>query len=340
MLPEKFRCYLVTRDDAGGVRGALSERRLAELPPGEVVIRVEYSSLNYKDALAATGHSGVTKVFPHVPGVDAAGVVAESGVYEFVPGDRVLVTGYDMGASRWGGWAEYVRVPQDWIVPLPDGLTGRQSMMLGTAGLTAALCVDALLKHDAKPAGGDVLVTGASGGVGSMAVSILAGLGFRVVAATGKMSAHEYLRRLGAAEIVGREVANDASGKPLLPRRWAGAVDTVGGPTLGAVIRATKHFGCVAACGNAGGHELPLTVYPFILRGVTLAGVDAAQCPMALRHELWKRLADPWKPPRLAEIATVADLDELPPRIGQILAGQMTGRLAVQIDSEADAVST
>lgn len=335
MLPEKFRCYLVTKDDAGNIRGEFTHRPLAELPAGEVLIRVAYSSLNYKDALAATGNPGVNKIFPHIPGVDAAGVVAQSGVYEFVPGDPVLATGYDIGANRWGAWAEYVRVPQDWVVPLPEGLTARESMMLGTAGLTAALCVDALERHHVAPDSGDVLVTGASGGVGSVAVAILSKLGFRVVAATGKLSAHEYLRSLGAAEIVGREAVADQSGKPLLPRRWSGAVDTVGGATLSAVIRSTRHFGCVAACGNAGGHDLPLTVYPFILRGVTLAGIDAAQCPLDVRHDLWSHLAGPWKPDRLSDIARVVDFADLPPNIPAILAGQLTGRIALRIaDSE------
>ena len=279
MLPETFQCYLVDKNAEGNVSARITERSLDDLPDGEVLIRVAYSSLNYKDALAATGNLGVNKVFPHVPGVDAAGVVAASGVYEFVEGDPVLVTGFDMGSNRWGGFAEYVNVPQDWVVPLPYGLSLRESMMLGTAGLTAGFCVGALEQHDVTPDRGDVVVTGASGGVGSVAVALLAKLGYRVVAVTGKTSAYDYLRTLGAAEVLPREAVLDAGSRPLLSRRWAGGVDTVGGNALSSILRATRHAGCVAACGNAAGAELSMTVYPFILRGVTLAGIDAAWCP-------------------------------------------------------------
>jgi acrylyl-CoA reductase (NADPH) len=334
MLPETFRCYLVTKDPDGTVWGEITERPLEDLPEGEVLIRVQYSSLNYKDALAAKGHPGVNKVFPHVPGVDAAGTVAQSGAYEFVEGDQVLVTGFDMGANRWGGFAEYVRVPQDWVVPLPLGLTLRESMMLGTAGLTAGFCVDALRKHGVKPQSGEVIVTGASGGVGSFAVAILAKLGYHVVAVTGKTIAHDYLRLLGAGEILPRKAVDDASGKPLLSRRWAGAVDTVGGNALSTILRATHLGGCVAACGNVAGFELPVTVYPFILRGVTLAGIDAAWCPIPLRHEIWQRLAGDWKPDGLERIAKFIRFEELPSQFDEILAGRLIGRVAITIREE------
>jgi len=334
MPPDTFRCYVVNKDDQGNVSGRIEQRRLEELPDGDVLIRVAYSSLNYKDALAAKGHPGVNKVFPHVPGVDAAGTVAESGVYEFVESDRVLVTGFDMGSNRWGGYAEYVAVPQDWIVPLPAGLTLRESMMLGTAGLTAGMCVHQLVEHEVTPQSGKIVVTGASGGVGSVSVAILAKLGYEVAAVTGKPAAHEYLSGLGAAEILPREEVNDQSGRPLLSKRWAGAVDTVGGPALGTVLRATAHGGCVAACGNAAGAELPLTVYPFILRGVTLAGVDAAFCSIPLRHQTWDRLAGPWKLDCLDAIARFIDLEELPGRFDDILAGKIIGRLAVNVAPE------
>ncbi len=329
-----FRCYLVTKDADGNVAGQFTERPLKELPDGEVLIRAHYSSLNYKDALAAKGDPGVNRVFPHVPGVDAAGVVAQSGAYEFVEGDEVLVTGFDMGANRWGGYAEYVRVPQDWIVPLPEGLTLRESMMLGTAGLTAGFCVQALKKHEVEPDRGDVVVTGATGGVGSFAVAILAKLGYRVAAVTGKESAHDYLRSLGAADVLPREAVDDASGKPLLSRRWAGGVDTVGANTLGTVLRSTALGGCVAACGNAAGFDLPITVYPFILRGVTLAGIDAAWCPIPLRHATWRHLADDWKPDKLDAIARFVGFADLPAQFDEILAGRLTGRLAVTIQEE------
>jgi acrylyl-CoA reductase (NADPH) len=329
--PDTFRCYLVTKPATGQVRGELTQRRLSELPAGEALIRVAYSSLNYKDALAATGHPGVNKVFPHIPGVDAAGRIVSGGTGRFAPGEPVLVTGFDMGANRWGGWAEYVQVPQEWVVPLPAGLTLRESMILGTAGFTAGLCVDALQQHAVQPASGEVVVTGASGGVGTFAVALLAKLGYHVVAVTGKAAAHEYLMRLGAQQILGREELDDRTAKPLLSGRWAGAIDTVGSHMLGTILRATRHGGCVAACGLAAGPDLPVTVFPFILRGITLAGIDAAWGPIPLRHQIWSRLAGPWKLDCLSTIAQFVKLDELPAYIDPILAGQITGRIVVDV---------
>lgn len=333
ILPEALRCFLVEKGPLG-LTAELRERPLSALPSGEVLIRVAWSSLNYKDALAATGHAGVNKVFPHVPGVDAAGTVVQSGVYEYVPGDPVLVTGFDMGSNRWGGWAEYVRVPAEWIVPLPPSLTLREAMIFGTAGFTAGLCVDALERHDVSPDRGEVVVTGASGGVGSMAVAILAKLGYAVVAVTGKPHARDFLKALGAKEVVPREAVDDRSDKPLLSSRWAGGVDTVGGNMLATVLRATRHDGCVAACGLTAGNQLSLTVYPFILRAVTLTGIDAAFCPLPIRHETWKRLADPWKPESLEQFAETVDLAGLPPKIEQILAGEVRGRVVVRVADE------
>jgi putative YhdH/YhfP family quinone oxidoreductase len=331
MCPESFRCYLVTKDADGNVQAEIARRRLSELPPGDTLIRVCYSSLNYKDALAATGHPGVNKQFPHVPGVDAAGHIARTSSDALAPDAPVLVTGFDMGANRWGGWAEYVQVPHAWGVPLPAGLTLRDSMILGTAGFTAGLCVDALQKHDVQPDSGEVVVTGASGGVGSFAVALLAKLGYHVAAVSGKESSHEYLKRLGAEQILGREQVDDRGGKPLLSGRWAGAVDTVGGNMLGTILRATRHSGCVAACGLAAGDDLPVTVYPFILRGVTLAGIDAAWGSIPLRHEIWSRLAGPWRLDCLPEVARFVKLQDLRVCIGEILAGQVTGRVVVTI---------
>jgi len=336
VLPEKFRCYLVDRGPDRRIGGRITERRLDELREGEVLFRVAYSSLNYKDALGATGHPGINRVFPNIPGVDAAGIVAQSGVYEHVPGDAVVVTGFDMGTNRWGGWAEYVRVPQEWIVPLPHGMSLRESMILGSAGFTAGLCVGALEKHDVVPESGEVVVTGASGGVGSIAVALLAKLGYRVAAVTGKVGAHDLLRRLGAQEILPREAVDDRSGKALLSGRWAGAVDTVGGNTLATILRATRHGGCVAAVGLAGGNDLPITVYPFILRGVVLAGIDAAWCPLPLRHKTWARLAGPWRLDCLSQISQFIQLDALPARIEAILAGRITGRVVVEICGEPE----
>jgi putative YhdH/YhfP family quinone oxidoreductase len=337
MLPDQFRCYLVTKDADGRVTGRIAERPLAELPEGEVLVRVAYSSLNYKDALGATGHVGVNRRFPNIPGVDAGGVVAQSGVYEFVPGDPVVVTGFDMGMNRWGGWAQYVRVPQDWIVRLPQGMTLRESMILGSAGFTAGLCADALQKHDVLPDRGEVLVTGASGGVGSIAVALLAKLGYRVVASTGKSTAHELLGKLGASEILAREAVDDRSGRPLLSGRWAGVIDTVGGNTLATVIRSTRHGGCVASVGLTGGNDLSITVYPFILRAVVLAGIDAAWCPLPIRHQTWARLAGPWRLDCLPTIAQTVPLDAVSSHIEAILAGRMVGRVVLEIGGEAAA---
>lgn len=337
MLPETFRCYLVTKDSEGKVSGGMAEQPIDALPEGEVLIRVAYSSLNYKDALAATGHPGVVQQFPHVPGVDAAGTVVESGEYEFVEGDPVLVTGFDVGSTRWGGLAEFVRVPADWVVPLPSGLSLRESMVLGSAGLTAGFCVDVLQRHDVQPDRGEVVVTGASGGVGSVAVAILAKLGYDVVAVTGKTTEHDYLRSLGAAEVAPRESVDDKSDKPLLRQRWAGAVDTVGGNVLGTIVRATRLGGCVAACGHVAGVNLPITVFPFILRGVTLAGIDSAWCSIPLRHDTWRRLAGEWRVDCLEKVARSVDLEDLPSQFEKILAGRVTGRVVVTVCGEEDA---
>jgi putative YhdH/YhfP family quinone oxidoreductase len=331
MIPKTMKCYLVTRDSTGGIAAEIEQRSIDALPEGDVLIRVEFSSLNYKDALAATGHPGIVKQFPHVPGVDAAGTVVSSGVSEFAPGDLVLATGFDIGATRWGSWAEFVRVPHQWIVPLPEGLTLREAMIFGTAGLTAALCVDALQKHDIQPQSGPIVVTGATGGVGSMAVAILAKLGYEVAAVTGKADAHEYLKRLGAAHILAREDLDDRSGRPLLSARWAGGIDTVGGNILGTLLRSIRHGGCVAACGLAGSNELPVTVYPFILRAVALAGIDAAWCSTFQRLQGWQRLAGPWMPENLESMAHFTPLSGLGPYIADILAGRIRGRVVVTL---------
>lgn len=331
MLSKTLKCYLVTRDSSGAVRADVVERSIDELPEGDVLVRVAFSSLNYKDALAATGHAGVVKRFPHVPGVDAAGTVVASDCQEFAAGDQVLVTGYDGGATRWGGWAEFIRVPHEWIVRLPAGLTPREAMILGTAGLTAALCVDTLQKHGVQPASGPIVVTGATGGVGSVSVAILGKLGYQAAAVTGKVEAHDYLKRLGATQILARDEVDDHSGRPLLTGRWAGGVDTVGGNILGTLLRSLRHGGCVAACGLAGSNELPVTVYPFILRAVTLAGIDAAWCPMPLRREAWQRLAGTWKPDHLEAMAHSTTLTGLGPYIADILAGRIRGRVVVAV---------
>lgn len=331
MKPETFRCHLVRKTNSGAIEGALETRPTSELPPGEVLIRVSYSSLNYKDALSATGKPGVVRKLPHVPGIDAAGTVVESSTDSLRPGDEVLVTGYELGVERWGGWAEYVRVPVDWVHLLPAKLSLEQSMILGTAGFTAGLCIHALLSRRVEPGAGDVAVTGATGGVGVIAVQILSKLGYPVVAVSGKEEKHPWLRELGATRVVAREEVYDTSRKPLLSSRWAGAVDTVGGTTLATLLRATLPGGCVAACGLVGGADLPLTVYPFILRGVSLAGVDSVWCPREVREEIWSLLANEWRPEQLDSLASRVSLMEIGDQVGHILAGNATGRVVVDI---------
>lgn len=330
MAAERFRCYLVTKDGKR-TRGEVTERPLTDLPDSDVLVRVAYSSLNYKDALSATGHPGVTKKFPHVPGIDAAGAVVESRSSDWKRGDEVIVTSYDLGQNTWGGFGQYIRVPAAWVVRRPHALSARESMSLGTAGFTAALSLLSLVEHHVERNRGEVVVTGASGGVGSLAVALLAKAGYQPVASTGKSSAHDLLRQLSAARIIGREEVDDASDKPLLGTRWTAAIDTVGGRTLSTLIRSMNRGGCVAACGLVGGIELPLTVYPFILRAVELIGIDSAECPYDRRMQVWQKLAGDWKLDRLDALTTEVTLDELPPQLDKILHGQTVGRVVVSL---------
>lgn len=328
-MPESFRCFLV-RKVADRIEAGIAERPLRELPAGAVLIRVAYSSLNYKDAMAARGHAGIVRTFPHVPGVDAAGTVVESSSPDFQPGEEVVSTGHELGVERWGGWAEYVRVPADWVVPLPAGLSLEETMILGTAGFTAAQGVHALIHNGITAEDGEIVVTGASGGVGSVAVMLLAKLGYKVVAVTGKEKEHERLKEMGAARVADREELDDASLRPLLKSSYAGGIDTVGGPMLVTLIRSLNHRGCVANCGVVGGADLPLTVYPFILRGVTLSGIDSAWCPDDSRLEIWDLLAGEWKLDGLEAVATYCGLDGVDAEVEKILKGGVTGRVVVR----------
>lgn len=330
MTPETFRCFLVCKTGSGPVESGVETRPLRELPAGEVLIRVQCSSLNYKDALATQGHPGVVSKFPHVPGIDAAGIVEQSDSPRFRPGDAVLCTGYEQGSSRWGGWAEFVRAPAEWVVPLPRGMSVDESMVLGTAGFTAAQCVFSLEEHGVTPEKGPVIVSGATGGVGCIAVILLAKMGFQVTAVSGKPQRYDWLRSLGAAEVIRREDAVDASSRPLLSARWAGGVDTVGGSTLSTMIRSLKHRGCVAACGLVGGHELSLTVYPFILRGATLDGIDSANCPFDRRVKIWERLAGEWKLGDVPDLVSEIRLDQIKDTVRSMLKGETAGRILVR----------
>jgi len=331
MTTQAFKAFRVFEEADGSFTRKISALHLTDLPRNEVLIKVNWSSLNYKDALSASGHKGVSKNYPHTPGIDAAGIVVESLSEEFKPGDKVIVTGYDLGMNTSGGFGEYISVPCGWVVPLPDGLSLREAMMLGTAGFTAAYALHKMLECGQEPANGPVLVTGASGGVGSLAVAILSKAGFEVIAATGKPEAADYLRNLGAARIFGRDEVNDLSGKPLLRPRWAGAIDTVGGNVLSTVLKACEKHGNVAAMGNVMSVELHTTVFPFILNGINLLGVDSATCPMPVRKQLWQKLASDWKPENLNEIASSCTLSELETFIQLILQAKVTGRKVIQI---------
>ncbi len=328
--PATFRCLYVEKDDRQ-VLCAIRELPRDRLPAGEVTVEVAYSSLNYKDALAATGHPGVARTFPLVPGIDAAGVVVESSSQRFHVGQKVLLGHAKFGTEAWGGFSQLVRVPADWLIPLPASLTMFDAMALGTAGFTAAQCVEALIAHGANPSGGEIVVSGATGGVGILSVMLLAKLGFQVVASTGKPDRTEWLMELGAARVIDRDTINDPTQRPLLASIWQGAVDTVGGNTLGTVIRATKIGGCVTACGLVGGHDLPITVYPFILRGVILNGIDSGNMSNDQRNNIWRLLADDWRLENLASIATTVGLSGLSQKIDEILAGKIFGRTVVDL---------
>lgn len=324
-----FRSYVVREHGKGNFRGVVEEKEIADLPAGDLLIRVHYSSLNYKDALSASGNRGVTRRYPHTPGIDAAGVVVESDDPNFVVGEKVVVSGYDLGMNHPGGFADYIRVPACWTVKLPSGLTLLQSMMLGTAGFTAGRCVEAIIRQGCQ-AGGAVLVTGATGGVGSISVAILSRLGFCVTAVTGKDEA-SFLRRLGAQGVLGRDEFLRSSQKALLPEKWAAVIDTVGGRYLETAIKETRYDGVVASCGNASSGELCLTVYPFIIRGVRLIGIDAAQCSLAVRRHVWELLAGEYRIEHLDSLASIIALDELPEAIERMLNGGMRGRLVVKM---------
>lgn len=330
MLPARFRCFYVTKDEQGRAVGRMEERPTSELPQGDVLIRVSHSSLNYKDALSASGNPGVTRTYPHVPGIDAAGTVAASGHHQFREGDAVLVTGFDLGANTWGGYAEWVRVPASWVVPLPQGLSAEESMIFGTAGFTVAIGMERFEQLGVTPSRGEMLVTGATGGVGSLAVAMLAKAGYEVVASTGKPDAEDFLKRLGARRVIPRGELDDTSGKPLLRSTWAAALDTVGGNTLATVLRTTHRGGTVAACGLVGGAELHLTVMPFILRGVTLTGLDSAEYPAERRPALWRRMATEWKPALSEIVAERVGFEGLPGQVDRILAGGVRGRVLVE----------
>ena len=323
---------LVTEQTDEGFRTTLKERSLDDLPAGDVVVRVHWSSLNYKDALSATGNRGVTRQYPHTPGIDAAGEVVSASGGPWQPGDQVLVTGYDLGMNTDGGYGELIRVPADWLIRIPQSLDARTAMLYGTAGLTAALCVETLLDTGIEPEQGQVLVTGASGGVGSLSVALLTQLGFEVVAGTGSADAADWLRQLGAVEIIDRQSLAEGTAKPMLKPRWAGVVDSVGGDILFNAIKSLQYGGSAVCCGLAGSTELQGTVLPFILRGVNLLGVDSVELPLEIKDQMWNLLATDWAiEQRDALLAAEVPLAELPDWFERILAGQVRGRVLVKV---------
>jgi acrylyl-CoA reductase (NADPH) len=326
---EMFKAVLIEKDEAGQ-RVSLTEVSEDQLPEGDVTVRVECSTMNYKDGLAITGKSPVVRKFPMVPGIDFAGTVEASDNPDFKAGDKVVLNGWGVGEVHWGGLAQKARVKGDWLIPLVPEFTPEQAMAIGTAGYTAMLCVMALEKGGVTPGKGEVLVTGAAGGVGSVAVAVLTKLGYDVAAVTGRVSEGEYLTKLGAKRIIDRAELS-APGKPLMKEQWAGAVDVVGGQMLANVCASMKYRGVVAACGLAGGFGLPATVMPFILRGVTLAGVDSVMCPKADRIEAWKRLAKDLDPALLESMVQRLTMDEVIPTAKKILAGEVRGRVIVPI---------
>ncbi len=331
MTNHVFKAILIEKNEAGQ-RAGVVEQPDSALPQGNVTVRVRYSTLNYKDALALTGRSPVVRKFPMVPGIDFAGEVEASTHSAFAPGDAVILNGWGVGEGHWGGLSQRARVNGDWLVPMPAALSARQCMAIGTAGYTAMLCVMALQRHGVQPGDGEVAVSGAAGGVGSVAIMLLARLGYRVVAITGRSAEADYLRRLGAAEVIERAPFTEP-GRPLAKERWAAVVDTAGGRVLANLCAATRYGGVVAACGLAGGMDFPATVAPFILRGVHLAGVDSVMCPRAQRLQAWSRLGAEVDS-ALLELITGADigLQDALAKAPLLLDGQVRGRLVVDVD--------
>ena len=331
MQKKSYNALVVEETSPNAFTREIKSKNISDLPAGDLLVRVHYSSLNYKDALSASGNRGVTRHYPHVPGIDGAGVVEESTSHEFKPGDKVVITGFDLGMNTSGGYGQYIRIPAEWAIHCPDNLSLRESMIYGTAGFTAAQSVNKLINHPVLPEQGKILISGATGGVGSIAVSIMAKLGYSITAVSGKPEAKEFLTNIGATEIISRQQAADSSGKLLLKEKWAGVIDTVGGEILATAIKSTAYGGVITCCGNVASPELPLSVYPFILRGVSLLGIDSAKCPIHIRQKIWQKLAGEWKIENLDSLVTECKLPELSGIIEKMLHGQQTGRVIVNL---------
>lgn len=329
-MADNFKALVLSESD-GKVGNEIQELSSSDLPEGDVLVRVEYSDVNYKDGMVVNGIGGLVRNYPHVPGIDFAGVVEESSHSRYAAGDKVVLTGWRVGEVHWGGYAQKARVNGDWLVPLPEGLSTKQAMAVGTAGLTSMLCVMALEDHGLTPSDGPVLVTGAAGGVGSVAVSILARLGYEVGASTGREAQHEYLKSLGATTLVARSDLSEPNKRPLESETWAGAIDTVGSTTLARVLAQVKYGGSVAACGLAGGPKLEVTVLPFLLRGVNLLGIDSVMQPFENRVRVWDRIASDLPHEKLEKMTEVIGLSGVAEAASSILSGQVRGRLVVEL---------
>jgi len=332
MKQEEFTAFVVAEKD-GTFKREIKTRTIKDLPDGDLLIKVHYSSLNYKDALSASGNKGVTRNYPHTPGIDAAGTVESSRTDQFKAGDQVIVTSYDLGMNTDGGFGQYIRVPAEWAVRLPDGLTMKEAMTLGTAGLTAGMSV-LRLSETVKPGDGEIIVSGATGGVGSSAISILKNRGYQVAAITGKESETDFLKNLGADTVILRDDFEALANKPLLKPLYAGAIDTVGGGILENIIKSIHPMGVVTCCGNVASPKLEITVFPFILRGVSLIGIDSQNYPMKYREQVWQKLAKDWKPSQLDHTSTEISLEELDDKIDSMLNGKLKGRTVVNLQED------
>lgn len=329
-----FRALVVDEITKDVFQRQIQENNLDFLPKNDTLIKVCYSALNYKDALSARGHKGITRNYPHIPGIDASGIVVESKSNKFKVGNKVLVTGYDMGMNTFGGFSELISVPSEWIVPLPENLNLREAMIFGTAGFTVGLAVDSILQNQILPDDGSVLVTGATGGVGSLAILILTKIGFKVIASTGKTDKYDFLRKLGAVDIISRNDVINETDKPLLSKRWIAALDNVGGVTLSTAIRSCYNHGIVCSIGNTNSDKFSVSVYPFILRGVRLIGIDSAETKMDKRLKIWEKLSNQWKPDNLDFIVKEVNLESLNNEIDLILQGQQCGKVLIKISDE------
>lgn len=326
-----FRALVVNKDEAGATHAAVTSLEIGDLPAGDVVVAVDYSTVNYKDGLCLGTGGGLVRSYPHVPGIDFAGTVESSDDARYAPGDKVVLTGWRVGETHWGGYAEKARVKADWLVPLPAGLTTKQAMAIGTAGFTAMLAILALEDHGLKPGNGPVLVTGAAGGVGSVAVALLAAAGYEVAAVTGRPETEGYLRALGASQIVPRETINETVKRPLESETWAGCIDAVGGPMMARVLGQLKYGGSIAAVGLAGGANLPASVVPFLLRGVNILGIDSVLIPYARRVAAWERIARDMPKDKLEAMISLHGLADLPQLGVDILAGKVKGRAVIDV---------